>query len=66
MSKEQNRVIIAAFILVAVVALAWGALAGGIAMHNDDIGWVESCWPNKPAWGAPLGTCWINGQKVLP
>ena len=55
----------------------WGLVVGALltfaivakpireGAQSFTIKWVEHCWPNKPSWQDPWGTCWINGQRVI-
>lgn len=49
------------------LSFGWGLGTSDIENRTQDkcINWVEDCWPNKPSWIDPEGTCWINGQRVI-
>jgi hypothetical protein len=54
-------------VLLLGLSFGWGWGAGQLeaSTQNKYIHWVEDCWPNKPSWSDPKGTCWVDGQRVI-
>lgn len=76
MDRENNSLVVLAsvslvmlflgFILGACIFIEVGLYDGLDQGIHRTQQWVETCWPNKPAWntGTP-NMCWVNGQRVL-
>lgn len=48
-----------------IIGILIGMWMGSKVEQTNSIKWVETCYPNKPSWGDPIGTCWVNGNRVI-
>ncbi len=57
------------FITGVALGLSFGWGWGGYQLQGETrdeyIHWTEDCYPNKPSWVDPKGTCWVDGQRVI-